>query len=90
MNFKSYIAQKLNINEEAIQIPPNSDMGDFCFPCFSLAKEQKKSPFIIAGELQKILENDQYIEKSQIVGGYLNIFLNKQIVSKILFEEAKI
>lgn len=89
MNFKSYIAQKLNINEEAIQIPPNSDMGDFCFPCFSLAKEQKKSPFIIAGELQKILENDQYIEKSQIVGGYLNIFLNKQIVSKILFEEAK-
>ena len=38
MDYKSYIAEKLNIKEiekkeilSFIEVPPNKDMGDFCF-----------------------------------------------------------
>lgn len=34
-----------------IETPPQSDMGDLAFPCFSLAKALKKAPPVIAQEL---------------------------------------
>ena len=36
--------------------PPSLNMGDVAFPCFSLAKIQRKSPNIIATELAESLE----------------------------------
>ena len=37
--------------EHLIEIPPSSEMGDFAFPCFALAKIEKKSPLLIAEQL---------------------------------------
>ena len=36
---------------ELIEIPPRLDMGDFAFPCFTLAKTLHKAPPLIAQEL---------------------------------------
>ena len=33
---------------ELIEIPPRLDMGDFAFPCFTLAKTLRKAPPLIA------------------------------------------
>ena len=43
--------------EELLEIPPDENMGDFAFPCFSLAKILRKSPVIIAGELMESLQD---------------------------------
>ncbi|MBP5775854.1 MAG: arginine--tRNA ligase, partial [Clostridiales bacterium] len=59
MDYKELIAG--NISEvtglekdkvfELIEIPPRLDMGDFAFPCFTLAKTLRKAPPLIATEL---------------------------------------
>ena len=40
--------------EKLIEMPPNSSMGDFAFPCFTLSKKLKKSPQQIALKLKSI------------------------------------
>lgn len=65
----------------------DSSKGDFCLPCFALAKELKKAPNIIADELAKELSKNQLIVKAEAVNGYLNMFLNKaQVISAVLSE----
>jgi len=39
--------QKAEI-EKIIEIPPNYEMGDYAFPCFTLSKTLKKNPVEIA------------------------------------------
>ena len=71
--------------QDCIETPPNSDMGDYAFPCFRLAKDLKKSPQLIATDLEKIIVEDlntDIIEKVEIVGGYLNFYINKLTLLK--------
>ena len=94
VNFKEEIAEKV---KKAIQIdnidvlsfiekPKDANMGDFAFPCFRLAKELKKSPQIIAEEInEKIDILDSDIEKMEVVGGYLNFYIKKDIHLYYLF-----
>lgn len=95
IDFKKIIADKiskvakLNLEEIEgyIEVPPNQEMGDYAFPCFRLAKTLKKAPQIIAEELKEKIELDENIEKVEIVGGYLNFFINKLNLSKTVLEE---
>ncbi|MEK5332908.1 arginine--tRNA ligase [Lysinibacillus sp. FSL W8-0992] len=77
--------------EKLLEKPKHVDLGDFSLPCFKLAKELGKSPQIIASEIQKNLTCD-LIQSIEIVGGYINLFLNQhiitqQILSKIMKEQ---
>lgn len=96
INFKKEIANQIakivNLNckelEKYIEIPPNSEMGDFAFPCFRLAKELKKAPQIIANDLKEKLELDnELIDFVKVEGGYLNFYINKEILIKTTIEE---
>ncbi len=95
IDFKKIISEKIikaieSDNEEIMQyieVPPNTEMGDYAFPCFKLAKILKKSPQIIAQELKEKIEIDENIEKIEIQGGYLNFFVNKLILTKVVLEE---
>ena len=95
IDFKEIIAEKIanvtNLDLKEIkgyiEIPPNSDMGDYAFPCFKLARALKKSPQIIAEELKEKINIDENIEKIEVVGGYLNIFVNKLVLIKTVLEE---
>ncbi|MBR3152761.1 MAG: arginine--tRNA ligase [Clostridia bacterium] len=89
MDFKKHIVQKIKnaieIEEDIekyIEIPPDSSMGDYAFPCFSLAKVLRKAPPVIAGELKDKIETDDIIKDVQIKGGYLNFYINKNLLSK--------
>ena len=71
--------------QDFIETPPNSDMGDYAFPCFRLAKDLKKSPQMIAADLEREISEDldnDIIEKVEIVGGYLNFYINKLTLIK--------
>lgn len=74
--------------ENYIEIPPNSEMGDYSFPCFKLAKELKKSPIAIADDISAKIELDKNLfEKVENTSGYLNFFVNKKsLVEQVLNE----
>lgn len=69
-----------------LEIPKKSDMGDFAFPCFKLAKVYRKAPNMIAEDLtKKILEkNYDIFSKVENVGGYINFFFAKEEFAKQL------
>jgi len=64
----------------SLEIPPNDNWGDYGWPCFSLAKTQKKAPPLIAEELSAKIKPDKYIESITARGPYINFTLNKAIV----------
>jgi len=70
-----------------IEIPPSSDLGDYSFPCFILAKQLKKNPSEIASELSKKLKTSKDIEKIIATGPYLNFFINKKSFGEITIKE---
>ncbi len=68
--------------ERLIEIPPNEEMGDYAFPCFSLSKLLKKSPMAIADEIKEKIGIPKEIEKITALSGYLNFFLNKIVMAE--------
>ena len=95
MNIKKIIADSITdkfdgINYEDLIIESISeDKGDYCLPCFSLSKLLRKNPNQIAQELAASVKCDTFIEKVEIVNGYLNFFLNKEILSEEIIEKFK-
>ena len=90
------ISSALEIEAEdvlkSIEIPPKQEMGDFAFPCFQLAKKLRKAPNMIAADLKEKLDIPE-IERVEVLGPYVNFFLNKSIylegvVQKVLEDQA--
>ncbi len=84
MNYKKHIAEKLsieNLNAEEIaamlEVPPQSDMGDYALPCFKLAKTLRKAPPAIAEELKNSFVPDGVVCGVSVAGGYLNFRINR-------------
>lgn len=99
LNFKTEIAQTIakaiNLDkqqlESYIETPKDSKNGDYAFPCFHLAKELKKAPPVIANEIkEKIQIDENIIEKVEIVGGYLNFYINKTLMATEVLKEMSI
>ena len=102
MDFKLEVAKKISIAVDMeldkvlslIEIPPQSSMGDFAFPCFQLAKTMKKAPNMIATEFAGKFQQDNIIEKAEQAGGYLNFFVNRKeyindVVNEVLAKGEK-
>ena len=66
---------------EMIEIPPDSSMGDFAFPCFRLAKTMRKAPQMIAADLAEKLAGNEAFSKVENVNAYVNFFMNKAEVA---------
>lgn len=95
MDFKKYISEEISKNAEIevekvyslLEVPPDSNMGDYAFPCFQLAKTMRKAPPLIAKELVEKINKGTVVEKVEAVGGYLNFFLDKKGYIKTTVEE---
>lgn len=70
-----------------LEVPPDSNMGDFAFPCFVLSKEMKKDPKSIAEDLARKIKLNKYIKKVEVKGPYLNFFVNKIELAKEALSE---
>ncbi|RME54367.1 arginine--tRNA ligase [Candidatus Woesearchaeota archaeon] len=85
---------KKHVKEDIVlEVPPNPELGDYAFPCFTLARKYKKNPSLIAEELASKIKPTKYIVKIENVGPYVNFFLNKTyiadtIINKILTEKS--
>lgn len=96
IDFKYEIAKKIadatNIEEKEIlnflEEPKDFKNGEYAFPCFKLSKELKKSPVDIAKDIkEKIKIEEQIVEKIDVVGGYLNFYINKKTLSAEVVKE---
>ena len=96
MNFKAAIAEEivkalgespLTADEIAgfLEVPPDTKLGDFAFPCFKLSKPLRKSPMMIADSLAASIKAD-FIGKIDSVKGYLNFFIDKSTYARELVE----
>ena len=84
MDFKEEIINLLKKEvktEINLEIPPNYTLGDFAFPCFSLAKIYKKNPNEISKELSMKLKAP-FLEKIESNGPYVNFFINRKLFAE--------
>jgi len=97
INFKKEIAKIISnaIDIDAselegyIEVPQDIANGDYAFPCFRLAKELKKAPPVIANEIKEKIDinSNELIDSVEVVGGYLNFYINKEVLIKTTIEE---
>lgn len=94
MDYKKYIAEKINIEgvdtdeiSGFIVAPPSQEMGDYALPCFRFAKILRKSPAMIADELAKTFETDAVITEVSSINGYLNFKVDRGSFSEKVLAE---
>lgn len=92
IDFRKTVADKIHKIDEiktemdfdsvysTVEVPSDSKMGDYAFPCFKLAKIFKKAPPLISDELKGKLESEPEFEKVESVNGFLNFYLNKEVL----------
>ena len=79
---KTRVKKATGLKDISLEIPPDSNMGDFAFPCFQLSKKLKKSPIEIAKGLKNKIKQDKIIKEVKVIGPYLNIFINKSLIAE--------
>lgn len=72
---------------EKIEIPPTRNLGDFAFPCFVLAKPLSLAPALIAEKLSKLVLKHECILRVEVVGPYLNLFVNRAYFAIAILDE---
>ncbi|WP_279282401.1 arginine--tRNA ligase [Enterococcus gallinarum] len=66
---------------QLLENPKTAEHGDVAFPAFALAKVYRKAPQQIASELAEKIDPASF-EKIEVVGPYLNFFMNKEVISE--------
>jgi len=95
MNIKKCIAEQIGFNKISLNLEDliiesiSADKGDYSLPCFSFAKELKENPNKIANDIMNTVNTTGIVEKCEVIGGYVNFFLNKTEVSKLVINELK-
>lgn len=91
IDFKEEIAKQISEKCEGLQreevkrtieIPTDSKMGDYAFPCFKLAKVFRKSPQLIAEDIAEKLSDDDIFSKIEQVNAYVNMFINFERIAE--------
>ena len=96
VNFKEEIAGliaeqvtdlELSEIQNMIEIPQDSKMGDYAFPCFKLAKVMRKAPPLIAKNIAEKIADNPLFEKVEQVNAYVNMFISKEEFVKDVVED---
>lgn len=96
VNYKEQIAKILFDAEigltfeeimEIVEVPADSKMGDYAFPCFKLAKVLRKAPPMIAKDIAEKIKDNEIFEKAESVNAYVNMFISKKNFMENLLPE---
>lgn len=72
-----------------LSAPPKSELGEYCFGVFPLAKPLAKAPWVIAEEIAtKLREDTEHFTQANVVGGYVNFSATAKIWLDI-FEQVR-
>ncbi len=81
INLLDNTLNKLGLTCEIKLEKPPEEMGDFAFPCFSLASQAKKSPMSIAEEIVSHLSLGRWIKNIESKSGYVNFIIDRKKLS---------
>lgn len=92
MDIKELIAKSIVLDENVeiknlIVESATADKGDYCLPCFSLAKVMHKNPMEIANNIVASLKPNAIVDHVEVVAGYINFFLKKDEIAKQVLSE---
>ncbi len=81
-DLSTQLKEHLTIEEisSLLEKPKHEEHGDLAFPTFQLAKVFRKNPAEIASDIAQDFSSD-IVEKVEVVGPYLNFYLDKGKVS---------
>lgn len=81
-DLSTQLSEHLSLEDiyQLLENPKNEDHGDLAFPTFRLAKAFRKNPAEIANEIAEDFSS-KAVEKVNVVGPYLNFYLDKNTVS---------
>ena len=91
INFKEEIGKLiakevdgLELNEviDMVEVPQDTKMGDYAFPCFKLARVLRKAPPLIAKGIAESIGDNPLFEKVEQVNAYVNMFVSKKAFVK--------
>lgn len=94
-DFKEIIAKELEKMDlglgfeeiyKLIEIPPQDNMGDYSFPCFSLAKTMRKNPALIAEDLAEKIDLEGF-GKIENLNAYLNFYVDRKVFEEEILKE---
>ena len=72
--------------QQMVEIPKNSQLGDFAFPTFRLAKQLHQAPVEIAKNLAKDVDSSQFTQVCA-QGPYVNFFLQRKDIASTTIKE---
>ena len=72
--------------QQMVEIPKNSQLGDFAFPTFRLAKQLHQAPVEIAQNLAKDVDSSQFTQVCA-QGPYVNFFLQRKDIASTTIKE---
>ena len=96
VNFKEEIAKAIAKHVEGlevaeimdmVEVPQDTKMGDYAFPCFKLAKVLRKAPPLIAKGIAEGIGEEPVFEKVEQVNAYVNMFISKEEFVKDVLDE---
>ncbi len=87
------IARHAELDHQAVErmltVPPRPDMGDFAFPCFTLARTRRKAPPVIAREIADKAAGDlNLLCDARAMGGYVNLSVDRARFAAAVLHEA--
>ena len=81
-----WLAERLPLQQASIEalleVPPSPEVGDYAFPCFTLARELKRAPAQIAAELAQSFTPNDRVLKASAAGPYLNFSVNRSLTAR--------
>ncbi len=86
----------IEANETILEVPTKEEFGDVAFPCFELAKIEKRPPQEIAEDIARRIHISKHpmLIKVEVRGGYVNFFfywekIAQQTLERIFVEKEK-
>lgn len=79
------IVSPIQLEEQMLVRPAHAKLGDFALPCFQFAKVLRKPPVAIAEEIAASVKHP-LIQKAEAVNGYVNLFLNREVIATALLQ----
>ncbi len=87
-NFEREVSEAVGVETGELEKPLNPKHGDLAYPCFALAKKEKKSPVEIAEEAAEEVDCSEFelIKEVRPIGPYINFVLDYDRFAERLVE----
>ncbi|MFZ5828281.1 MAG: arginine--tRNA ligase [Bacillota bacterium] len=87
-SLKAHLTLEEAAIRELLVAPPDPSLGDVAFPCFTLAKQMRQAPPVIARALAEKLRPVPPVAAVEAVGPYLNFRLDRAAAGALLINQA--